>query len=207
MTKFHTFEVQSRRHGTRIFHHIGTRPYHRHDGTMTTLSVWQTKCVQCGTPFQITTPARARKSGAFGIVHCLEHRRCAARTDVKPTPEPKPSTSELERMLQRLETILPIVRQQQREANDAAEVAYFTAKGTPEQLDKLLVLDVTELLQINYQRVNTPEACELHSIGLAVAAFGGRDAISEIGWMLANRGCRDAQFIWSRWDRMSGYWL
>ena len=88
---------------------------------------------------------------------------------------------------------------------DAAEVAYFTAKGTPERLDKLLVLDVTELLEINYQRVDTPEASELHSIGLAVAAFGGCDAISEIGRMLANRGCRDAQFIWSRWDGMAGH--
>jgi hypothetical protein len=203
MTQLHAFKVQSRRHGTRIFHHAGTEPYQRANGTMTTLDVWQTTCVHCGTPFQITTPARARKSGAFGIVHCPVHRKSATRTDVKP----KPSTTELERMLQRLETILPIVRQQQREANEAAEVAYFTAKGTPERLDKMLVLDVTELLEINYQRVDTPEASELHSIGLAVAAFGGRDAISEIGWMLANRGCRDAQFIWSRWDGMAGHWL
>ena len=33
MTKLHTFEVQSRRHGTRIFRYVGTRPYQRLDGT------------------------------------------------------------------------------------------------------------------------------------------------------------------------------
>ena len=75
-------EVQSRRHGTRIFRHIGTRPYQRLDGTMTTLSVWRCACVHCGTPFQITTPARARKSGAFGVVHCLEHRKSATRSGI-----------------------------------------------------------------------------------------------------------------------------
>jgi hypothetical protein len=32
MTQLPTFEVQSRRHGTRIFHHVGTRPYQRLDG-------------------------------------------------------------------------------------------------------------------------------------------------------------------------------
>jgi hypothetical protein len=75
MTERRTFEVQSRRHGTRIFRHVGTEPYQRLDGTMTTLSVWRCACVQCGTPFHIKTPANARSSKAFGVVHCSEHRR------------------------------------------------------------------------------------------------------------------------------------
>jgi hypothetical protein len=118
------------------------------------------------------------------------------------------SKPELERLLQRLETILPIVRQQQREANRAAELAYFAAKGQTERLaeDRLLVLSCEELIEIDYQRVKTPEACELHSIGLAVAAFGGCDAISNIGWALADRGCKDAGFVWSLWDGMAEHW-
>jgi hypothetical protein len=114
---------------------------------------------------------------------------------------------ELGQLLSRLETILPVVRQQQREANRAAEVAYFTAKGEPHRLKKALILSGRELVEIDYQRVKTPEACELHSIGLAVAAFGGCDAVSEVGWMLADRGCRDFQFAWSRWDGMANHWL
>ena len=82
MTQLHTFEVQSRRHGTRIFRHVGTEPYRRIDGAMTTLSVWRCACVHCGTPFQITTPANARSSKAFGVVHCPEHRKSTARTGI-----------------------------------------------------------------------------------------------------------------------------
>jgi hypothetical protein len=82
MNQLNTFKVQSRRHGTRIFRHVGPEPYQRRDGTPTTLSVWQTRCVQCGAPFQIKTPANARSSKAFGIVHCPEHRRSTARTGI-----------------------------------------------------------------------------------------------------------------------------
>jgi hypothetical protein len=123
------------------------------------------------------------------------------------TKTAKTPSIELERLLNRLETLLPIVRQQQREANRAAEVAYFTAKGTPERLCGLLVLDVDEGIEINYPKLQTPEARELHSIGLAVAAFGGCDAISDVGWQLANRGCRDYDYVWTRWDGMAGHWL
>jgi hypothetical protein len=45
----------------------------------------------------------------------------------------QPSAKELTKLLKRLEVIVPIVRSQQREANRAAEVAYFAAKGTPER--------------------------------------------------------------------------
>jgi hypothetical protein len=49
-----------------------------------------------------------------------------------------------------------------------------------------------------YRKVRTPEARELHSIGLAVAAFGGFDAISEIGWSLND------EYVWTAWDGMAG---
>ncbi len=121
-----------------------------------------------------------------------------------------PTSPEMEQLLRRLETIVPIVRQQQHDANRAAETAYFAAKGKSERVadqSPLRVLSIGELIEIDYQRVKTPEACELHSIGLAVATFGGCDAISDIGWMLADRGCQDAQFVWSRWDGMANHWL
>ena len=93
MTQLHTFRVQSRRHGTRIFHHVGTRPYQRLHGTATTLSVWRCACVHCGTPFHIKTPANARTSKAFGVVHCLVHRRSVTKAgggrgapDARPGP-------------------------------------------------------------------------------------------------------------------------
>ena len=121
-----------------------------------------------------------------------------------------PTSPEMEQLLRRLETIVPIVRQQQHDANRAAETAYFAAKGKSERVadqSPLRVLSIGELIEIDYQRVKTPEAFELHSIGLAVATFGGCDAISDIGWMLADRGFQNAQLVWSRWDGMANHWL
>jgi hypothetical protein len=119
-----------------------------------------------------------------------------------------PVAPELDKLLRRLETILPIVRQQQRDANHARELAYFTAKGTPERLSgPWRYINGKELEEIGCERVRSAEASELHSIGLAIAAFGGFDAISEIGWMLADRGSPDAKLAWQRWDGMAGHYL
>lgn len=116
--------------------------------------------------------------------------------------------NELEKLLQRLEAIVPVVRQQQSEANSAAEAAYFARTGTDRgATGSLMVLSATDMFEIDYQRVKTPEACELHSIGLTVAALGGSDAISEVGWALHDRGSKLAHFVWSRWDGMASHWL
>ena len=78
-----------------------------------------------------------------------------------------PTSPEMEQLLRRLETIVPIVRQQQHDANRAAETAYFAAQGKSERVadqSPLRVLSIGELIGIDYQWVNTPEACELHSM-------------------------------------------
>jgi hypothetical protein len=117
---------------------------------------------------------------------------------------------QLERLITRLLEIAPIVRQQQRDADRAVEKAYF-AYADPEvarswREDRLIALP--DLLRIEYRRVTTPEARELYSIGLAVAAFGGWDAISGIGSELAERDCDDGRIaVWNQWDGMAGHWL
>jgi hypothetical protein len=113
------------------------------------------------------------------------------------------SLPELEPLLKRLEKIAPIVLQQQREADTRAAKAYFDAKGEPDGV----LLSITDWLAVDFRRIDTPEARELYSIGLAVAAFGGFDAIDALGWTLQARGCGDARVsIWNEWDGMAGYW-
>jgi hypothetical protein len=73
MTQGRIFEIQSKRHKDLPPHRNHT--YQRASGTMTTLSVWQTTCVKCGTSFHVTTPANACSSKAFETVHCPEHRK------------------------------------------------------------------------------------------------------------------------------------
>lgn len=114
------------------------------------------------------------------------------------------SRPELELLLKRLEEIAPIVRQQQAEADRLATKAHFQAKGEPEHI----LLSVDDWLGVDFKPVNTAEARELHSIGLAVAAFGGSDAISLIGWVLSDRGCDEGRSsVWNEWDGMAGHWL
>jgi hypothetical protein len=111
---------------------------------------------------------------------------------------------ELDRLLKRLQAIAPVARRQQTEANRQATRAYFEAKGEPESL--LLHLD--DWIAIDFPNVDTPEMRELRSIGLAVAAFGGSDAISLIGWALRERGSDEARAaVWVTWDGMAGHWL
>lgn len=116
------------------------------------------------------------------------------------------SKPELERLLKRLAVVAPIVRQQVSEANRAAERAYYedSGKPTPEAVEawrRCGLMHGSDLIEIGYPHgLDTPEWRELRSIGLAVAAFGGSDAISEIGWVVGD-------VIWHEWDGMANHWL
>jgi hypothetical protein len=117
------------------------------------------------------------------------------------------SKPELERLLKRLAKIAPIVQQQVNEAEHEAERAYFedSGKATPEAAAlwrDLQIIDGFDLCAVQYrQTLDTPEWREFHSIGLAVAAFGGADAIEQIGWMVGG------STVWNEWDGMAGFWL
>ena len=54
---------------------VGRLPYRRLDGRATTLLRWRSTCRACGCAFEVRTPAGYwRRSGAFSVVHCVEHR-------------------------------------------------------------------------------------------------------------------------------------
>ena len=54
---------------------VGTQPYIRLDGRATTLLRWRSTCRLCGCFFEVMTPVvHWRRSGAFSVVHCTEHR-------------------------------------------------------------------------------------------------------------------------------------
>jgi hypothetical protein len=71
------------------------------------------------------------------------------------------------------------------------------------------ILDGCTLMAINYRNVKTPEACELKSICLAVAAFGGFEAIQLIGYALSeDRDCDiGRRAVWFACDGMAGFVL
>jgi hypothetical protein len=67
-------------YGARTFRKVGTKPYRRKDGTDTTLVIWQSACVICGAPFEVSAPAQAEttdQSRSFTIVTCPAHRLTA----------------------------------------------------------------------------------------------------------------------------------
>jgi hypothetical protein len=117
------------------------------------------------------------------------------------------SRPELERLLQRLAVLVPIVHRQQCDANLAAERAYFedSGKATPEATAmwrEHRMMAAGDFMQVPYPHgLDTPEWRELRSIGLAVAAFGGTDAISEMGYAVGG------DHLWHQWDGMAGHWL
>lgn len=114
------------------------------------------------------------------------------------------SAPELERLLERIRTLLPIVQQQRREANAAAELAYFSQPDVDAEAVRLWeqarIMSAATLIAIAYPRPSSAEYRELYAIGLAVAAFGGADAISAIGW-------EAGQGVWHIWDGMAGHVL
>jgi len=72
-----TVTVNSVLHGERTFRKTGTRPYRRKDGTDTTLALWESRCIICGTPFEVATPHDIRtpqQTHSFGTVTCPKHR-------------------------------------------------------------------------------------------------------------------------------------
>jgi hypothetical protein len=105
------------------------------------------------------------------------------------------------------------VRRQQIAANQEAEAAYFSS-DKPTAEDKAMwvnsgILDGCTLIAINYKRVQTPEARELKSICLAVAAFGGFEAIQLIGYALSEDHDCDIgrSVVWAICDGMAGFVL
>jgi hypothetical protein len=114
------------------------------------------------------------------------------------------SEAEFEGLLKRLAVLVPIARQQRRDAWKQAE---RISDAKPLQCGGLKVWDATEFLKIDYRDPDTPEQTEIRSIGLAVGALGGADAISEIGWIMQERGLCRGNDIWSLWDGVAGHWL
>jgi hypothetical protein len=111
---------------------------------------------------------------------------------------------ELQRLLDRLTALVPIVRQQRREANRAAEEAYWSSDiptaEAKRRWGKTRIMAGGDFCRVPYKDPDTPEYRELLSIGLAVAAFGGDDAVDEIGWALTEDRKIDGAIIWSEWD-------
>lgn len=52
---------------------VGLRAHCRADGSMTTLAEWNSRCAECGAPFQIRVPARASKFQPNR--RCQRHKR------------------------------------------------------------------------------------------------------------------------------------
>ncbi len=121
------------------------------------------------------------------------------------------SLPELDRLLDRLADLVPIWRRQRAEHDQAAAERYYSSDVPSEEAKALWrrhrVISGSDLVRIGYGRLDTPEARELRAIGLAVAAFGGSEAISLIGWTLADRLVPGGQSVWSAWDGMAGHWL
>jgi len=113
---------------------------------------------------------------------------------------------EFEQLLDRLAEILPVARQNEHDRYRAAKMVYFTAQGEPEEAAETGTLP-GDFVHIDTLRTVSPEERELHSIGLAVAAFGGANAITDIGYALTDRGCKYAQFLWGAWNGMGGLHL
>jgi hypothetical protein len=168
---------------------------------------WEGKCAVCDAPFVATTSSGGRRR--YMTRNCLQHRRPAPGGS-KQGSRLCQSLDELEHLLNRLAEIVPIARQQWRKSEGAAMMAYFDSDKPSEAAKaawrKTGVMCVRDLVAIEFPIVDTPETQELRSIGLAVAAFGGADAISRLGWMLVDRG-QNGQALWSAWDGMAGHWL
>lgn len=116
------------------------------------------------------------------------------------------SKPELECLIRRIWYLAPVVREQVRAANLEAERVYFVESGKPSVdavalWERSRMMMAKDLLAVAYpNKLDTPEWQEFHSIGLAVAAFGGADAISELGWITDG-------VAWTEWDGMAGHWL
>ena len=78
-----TITVTSPVHGERTWQRTGTRPYVNRKGESAPLAAWQTPCVVCGAPFEITIPAKYNspdKSNAFQMTTCPDHRMTPSET-------------------------------------------------------------------------------------------------------------------------------
>ena len=63
-------------HGERIWRRVGERDHVTRDGRAIALAVWETPCVICGEPFQITIPMKcttSEQSKSFEKTTCPEH--------------------------------------------------------------------------------------------------------------------------------------
>lgn len=118
-------------------------------------------------------------------------------TDYRPT-----SAVEYRRLLERLRTLVPIVESQAFVADKRAEAAYYGSGETPPERviawKKHGLIYGGDMLRIDYRDPDTAEWRELISIGLAVAACGGFDAIVEIAEQVGGS-------VWHCWNGMAGF--
>ncbi len=72
-----TLTISSTIHGDRVWRRVGERPHVTRDGRHIVLATWETPCVICGKPFQISLPTGVRsirQSKGFEAVTCPDHR-------------------------------------------------------------------------------------------------------------------------------------
>lgn len=71
-----TLSMQSKLHGERIWRRVGERPYTTRAGRQIVLVAWETPCLICGEPFQVSARKGipANKNTDFVTVTCPAHR-------------------------------------------------------------------------------------------------------------------------------------
>jgi hypothetical protein len=70
-------KMSSAIHGERLWRRVGTRDHVTRDERPIALALWQSTCVICGGPFEVTLPssiASIEGSNSFLMTTCLAHR-------------------------------------------------------------------------------------------------------------------------------------
>ena len=72
-----TLKVSSALHGERLWRRVGTRDHTTRDGRSVVLALWQSTCVVCGNPFEVTmrsSISSVEGSNSFEVTTCPAHR-------------------------------------------------------------------------------------------------------------------------------------
>jgi hypothetical protein len=72
-----TITIPSSIHGPRTWQRLGVQQHVTRDGATTRVAVWQSTCMICGQPFEITASRKANSangSRAFTKISCPRHR-------------------------------------------------------------------------------------------------------------------------------------
>jgi hypothetical protein len=72
-----TITIPSSIHGPRIFTLLGVQRHETRDGRISRVAMWESTCMVCGQPFEITASRKANSangSRAFTKISCPRHR-------------------------------------------------------------------------------------------------------------------------------------